>query len=256
MKNAGQNIRSLTQHYWVYLIVFAVFIMVLGACGSSEPSPPPPAIPVTSGNATLVPDSAPVPTATLVPTATPVPTATSVPTAALVPTPTPTPSATPTPTQVPPTATRVPAVVFKPSLEKSFKVSVEEAVVYGTGGTLDGDQIELLLDLAIPDTGADGPRPLFVHIHGGNFVKGSRWPQLVVAERGWVAASIDYRLAGDEPLPGPRVKPFFDALGGESISARDRTIASSVEDTLVALDYLLGRADELNIDTDRIVLKG
>ncbi len=161
-----------------------------------------------------------------------------------------------TPTQVPPTATLVPAAVFKPSLEKSFEVSVEEAVVYGTGGTLDGGQVELLLDLAIPDTGTDGPRPLFVHIHGGSFQTGSRWPQLVVAERGWVAASIDYRLAGDEPLPGLRVKPFFDAVGGESSSARNRSVVGSMEDTLVALDYLLSRADELNIDTDRIVLKG
>ena len=161
-----------------------------------------------------------------------------------------------TPTQVPPTPTLVPAAVFKPSLEKSYEVSVEEAIVYGTGGTLDGGQVELLLDLAIPDTGTDGPRPLFVHIHGGSFQTGSRWPQLVVAERGWVAASIDYRLAGDEPLPGLRVKPFFDAVGGESSSARNRSVVGSMEDTLVALDYLLSRADELNIDTDRIVLKG
>jgi len=161
-----------------------------------------------------------------------------------------------TPTQVPPTATLVPAAVFKPSLEKSFEVSVEEAVVYGTGGTLDGGQVELLLDLAIPDTGTDGPRPLFVHIHGGSFVEGSRWTQWDVAERGWVAASIDYRLAGDEPLPGPRVKPFFDAMGGKSSSAHNRSVVASVEDTLTALDYLLSRADELNIDTDRIVLKG
>ena len=121
---------------------------------------------------------------------------------------------------------------------------------------MDGGQVELLLDLAIPDTGTDGPRPLFVHIHGGSFQTGSRWTQWDVAERGWVAASIDYRLAGDEPLPGPRVKPFFDAVGGESSSARDRTVVASVEDTLAALDYLLSRADELNIDTDRIVLKG
>ena len=155
-------------------------------------------------------------------------------------------------------ATPAPTAVFKPSLKKSYKVSVEEAVVYGTGGTLDGGQVELLLDLAIPDTGTYGPRPLLVHIHGGGFERGNRRlnEALDAAERGWVAASIDYRLAGDEPLPGLRVKRFFDAVGGESSSARDRSVVASVEDTLVALDYLLSRAEELNIDTDRIVLKG
>ena len=156
-----------------------------------------------------------------------------------------------------PQATPVaPTADFEPSLEESYEVSVEEAVIYGTGGTLDGGHVELLLDLAIPDTGTDGPRPILVHIHGGGFQRGSRWTQWDVAKRGWVTASIDYRLAGDEPLPGSRVKPFFTAAGGESSSARARSMVASVEDTLVALDYLLSRADELNIDTDRIVLKG
>jgi len=157
---------------------------------------------------------------------------------------------------VTPTATLVPAAVFKPSLEKRYEVSVEEAIVYGTGGTKDGGRMELLLDLALPDTGTDGPRPLLVHIHGGSFTTGSRWPQWDAAKRGWVAASIDYRLAGDEPLPGQRVQEFFDAAGGEASSARDRSVVASVEDTLVALDYMLSRADGLHIDTNRIVLKG
>jgi hypothetical protein len=159
----------------------------------------------------------------------------------------------------PQSATPAPTAVFiKPSLKKSYKVSVQEAVVYGTGGTLDGGQVELLLILAIPDTGTDGPRPLLVHIHGGSFERGNRRlsEALDAAERGWVAASIDYRLAGDDPLPGLRVKRFYDAAGGELSSARDRSVVASVEDTLVALDYLLSRAEELNIDTDRIVLKG
>ncbi len=172
----------------------------------------------------------------------------------------------PPPTEVPPTATpseqqsptitSVPESVFKPSLEALYEVNIEAAVVYGMGGTFDGGHVELLLDLAIPDTGTDGPRPLLVHIHGGSFQRGNRGSPSSVAERGWVAASIDYRLTGDDPLPGPRVKPFFDAVGGESSSVRDRTVVASVEDTLAALDYLLSRADELNIDADRIVLRG
>ena len=63
--------------------------------------------------------------------------------------------------------------------------------------------------------------------------------------------------SGDElAFVGATKISFFDAAGGESSSARHRSVVASVEDTLIALDYLLSRADELNIDTDRIVLKG
>ena len=167
----------------------------------------------------------------------------------------PTTTAAPLEQQLPAT-TPLPESVFKPSLEERYEVSVEEAVVYGTGGTLDGGQVELLLDLAVPDTGTDGPRPLWVHIHGGGFYEGNRNPQWGPAARGWVAASIDYRLAGDDPLPGPRFQGFYEAIGGAESPARHRSVVAAVEDTLTAVDYLVGRADELAIDTDRIVLAG
>jgi len=158
--------------------------------------------------------------------------------------------------QQPLAATPITETVFKPSLEALYEVNIEEAVVYGSGQTVDGGRVDLLLDLAVPYTKTDGLRPLMVHIHGGGFTGGSRWPQWNWATRGWVAASIDYRLAGDDPLPGPRVQGFFDAVGGKSAPAVHRSVVSAVEDALVALDYLLGRAGELAIDTNRIVLKG
>jgi|GEM_PF-635902 len=167
----------------------------------------------------------------------------------------PTTTAAPLEQQLPAT-TPLPESVFKPSLEERYEVNIEEAVVYGTGGTLDGGQVDLLLDLAVPDTGTDGPRPLWVDIHGGGFTEGSRNPQWGPAARGWVAASIDYRLAGDDPLPGPRFQGFYEAIGGAESPARYRSVVAAVEDTLTAVDYLVGRADELVIDTDRIVLAG
>jgi acetyl esterase/lipase len=163
---------------------------------------------------------------------------------------------TTTPLEQQPLATTLTETVFKPSLEALYEVNIEEAVVYGSGQTVSGGRVDLLLDLAVPDTETDGLRPLMVHIHGGGFTGGSRWPQWNWAARGWVAASIDYRLAGDDPLPGPRVQGFFEAVGGKSAPAVHRSAIAAVEDTLVALDYLLGRADELAIDTNRIVLKG
>ncbi len=169
---------------------------------------------------------------------------------------TPVPSAATPSEQQSPAITSLPESVFKPSLEALYEVNIEEAVVYGIGGTLDGGQVELLLDLAVPDTGTGGPRPLWVDIHGGGFVGGSRNPKRGPAARGWVAASIDYRLADDNPLPGPRFQEFYEAIGGAESSARYRSVVAAVEDTLTAIDYLVGRADELAIDTDRIVLAG
>ena len=73
---------------------------------------------------------------------------------------------------------------------------------------------------------------------------------------GIITASISYRLAGDNPLPGVRVKGFLDKMGGEAAPALFRSIVAATEDTLTALNYLFERSDRLNIDKDRVVLKG
>lgn len=148
-----------------------------------------------------------------------------------------------------------PIPIFRPSLEPRYPVEVEKAIVYGTGATVDGNQVELLLDLAVPDTRSNALRPLFIHIHGGAFTTGSRFPQWNVAKHGWVAASIDYRLLGDNPLPSSRVQGLRDKLD-ETSFPKWWAVVAAVEDTLVAIDYLLNRADELAIDKDRIVLQG
>jgi len=183
--------------------------------------------------------------------------ATLVPTSTPLPTPTPIPTPADTPTQVP---AIVGTVIFQPSLEPIVQhISIESAVSYGSGATVDGPPVDLLLDLFLPDTGGLGLRPLAVYIHRGAFVVGSRaGPGFYkeAAQRGWVVASIDYRLRDDNPLPGPRMQKMLDALGGPSSSALYRSVVAAVEDTLTALDYLLDRAEELYIDPDRIVLIG
>ena len=164
-------------------------------------------------------------------------------------------------------------VAYAPSTEATYKVTTTDNLLFGSGGTSGGGSKDLLINLCLPDTAGAGPRPLLLHVHGGGFTGGKRsscaLPDhsgaggrneartlLAAAEQGWVVASIDYRLAGDDPAPGPSVAAFLDAIGGSQAPAPHRSLVAAVEDTLTALDYLLGRADELNIDTDRIVLRG
>jgi acetyl esterase/lipase len=82
----------------------------------------------------------------------------------------------------------------------------------------------------------DGPRPLFVHIHGGGWVGGDKRISGDVVrpylEKGISCASINYRLTGEAPLPAP------------------------VHDAARAIQFLRSKAGEWNIREDRIALTG
>lgn len=92
----------------------------------------------------------------------------------------------------------------------------------------------LRFDLTLPD--GEGPHPLLVFIHGGGWVSGDRsmfaeeaeW----VAERGWAAACISYRLAPLHNYPAP------------------------IEDVQTFLVYAVDQAKTLGIDPSMLVLMG
>ncbi len=94
------------------------------------------------------------------------------------------------------------------------------------------------LDLYVPDA-EDGKTPkLFVIIHGGGFVLGdsqTRQAQLMYRhfrDRGYACASVNYRLAQEEPFPG------------------------AVCDCKAAIRYLRAHADEYGYDASRIAVFG
>ena len=93
----------------------------------------------------------------------------------------------------------------------------------------------LQLDLAKPKTG-DGPFPTILCIHGGGFRAGTResYDKLCVtlAERGYVAATITYRLAPAHPFP------------------------AAVEDCKAAVRWLRANAAKYQIDPARIGVTG
>jgi len=108
--------------------------------------------------------------------------------------------------------------------EAKRSVEFRPDVEYGRGG-----EETLRLNLALP--GAPEKRPCIVFIHGGAWAAGNRKDlDFVVkeaAQRGYVAATVSYRLCPKHPFP------------------------AQVEDVKCAVRYLRAHADELHIDKDK-----
>ncbi|MCH7790492.1 MAG: alpha/beta hydrolase [Acidobacteria bacterium] len=137
---------------------------------------------------------------------------------------------------------------WKPSVDPIYSVTVISDVVYGQGevdggGTFD----DLLLDLYVPDVEGQDRFPLVVTIHGGGFNGGSKAKTAFVAnqfaQRGYIVASINYRLSGDDPVPSSRVQAIYDAIGGAGATAQTRAAVAAMDDTMTALDFLHARPD-------------
>ena len=89
-------------------------------------------------------------------------------------------------------------------------VVVERDIVYGT---VNG--IPLKLDIASPASG-DGPFPAVVWFHGGGWQAGRKSDNGAaireLAQRGYVAASAEYRFAPRFPFPARRDCPHLGAI--------------------------------------------
>lgn len=97
----------------------------------------------------------------------------------------------------------------------------------------DGDESQRL-DLYLPEQPADHPQPLIVHIHGGGWRGGSKYPcpvaNLVV--KGYVVASVEYRFSQ---------KALFPA---------------QIQDCQAALRWLRAHAKQYQIDPERVGVVG
>jgi acetyl esterase/lipase len=103
---------------------------------------------------------------------------------------------------------------------------VERDLVYGKGG-----DTELKLDLAVPAQGK-GPFPAVVCLHGGGWRGGKRQDLdkliTLLAGRGFVAATVSYRLTDKAPFP------------------------AQIEDCKAAVRWLRAAADKYQIRPDAI----
>jgi len=110
---------------------------------------------------------------------------------------------------------------------------VEEDVPYAAG-----DDDVRRLDIALPPGGGAAPRPLVVLLHGGSWSGGSRRnlrdEMLALAARGYVAASLGYRLT-----QAPR-----------------NVFPAALQDVRCAVRWLRSHAERYGIDTARVAAVG
>lgn len=123
---------------------------------------------------------------------------------------------------------------------RAGEATVKENITYGQAG-----DTELKLDLAQP--AGDGPFPAIIFIHGGGWYQGNRQAYKTqireAAERGYVAATISYRLMK------------FDQDQKDSTSAAPN-FPAQIHDAKAAVRWLRANADTYHVDPQRIGATG
>ena len=138
------------------------------------------------------------------------------------------------------------ATLFK---DPQFKVKVVENLQFGSGEVRQPSLSKraLFLDVYEPDTAASWKRPVMIAIHGGGFLFGDKSEMASLcrefAARGYVCASIDYRLVPDDPP-------------GDAKDQYTRAVMAAVSDANHATRWIEANAGRFHADTSRICVGG
>ena len=131
-------------------------------------------------------------------------------------------------------------------------VSVTSGIVYSTAQ--DGTANPLQLDLYRPTPDTVTKRPLVVLVHGGGFRTGNKLnvPMVTLAKayarRGFVTASIDYRLLGQAGGGCDNASGNYDACRAAVLAAQ--------HDAQAAIRFLRANATTYGIDPTRVAIQG
>ncbi|MFA6542120.1 MAG: alpha/beta hydrolase fold domain-containing protein [Bacteroidota bacterium] len=118
-------------------------------------------------------------------------------------------------------------------------------VQFGSALALDGSTLPLLVDVYEPAGDSLQLRPLVICIHGGSLAVGSRSEMAAFctdfAQRGYVAATIDYRLGIEAP---------------KGVTTIEEALLRGVQDAKGAVRFFRAHAADYKIDTTRIYIEG
>jgi acetyl esterase/lipase len=129
-------------------------------------------------------------------------------------------------------------------------VDVTTDLSYGEAPDLDGNPVDLKLDLYQPTGDAVAQRPALVWIHGGGFTTGDKSTgasrATYFARLGYVVVSINYRLLSPDGCGGTREPP----------PSCEQAVIAAQHDAQAAVRWLRANADTYRIDPDRIAAGG
>ncbi len=130
---------------------------------------------------------------------------------------------------------------------KGFTSSLTSNIQYGQ--TMNGaTSMNLMLDLYEPMGDTSTNRPLVIFIHGGGFFGGDKvdtWNTILctnLAQRGYVVASINYRLTPDAEQ--------------STLAKRYQAMIKAIQDAKAAIRFFRKNVDTYKIDTTQIFATG
>jgi len=136
-------------------------------------------------------------------------------------------------------------------LNEVFPTVTTTTVTYGQNTTFSGNLVNLKMDIYLPDGDVATKRPIIIMAHGGSFLLGDRATMSTYceyyAQRGYVAASIDYRLYDGPLFPFPDSTKLLDV------------VIKAMGDMKAAVRFIRKDAattNQFNIDTANIFIGG
>ena len=175
-------------------------------------------------------------------------------------------TAAPTTTPPAPVAPTSASAIEGVSAEAIFEVETTTDIVYAQAlshvdwRSEETEIIDLTLDVYEPAGARSMARPVLVMIHGGGFFNGNSAAAPMTnmatyfASRGWVAFSINYRLAGDHgTLPA-----FFPIVDESDPRQADQIYAiyTACRDAKASIRWMRANAETYGLDTERITVSG